>query len=340
ESLDTIADVTLNGQLIKKARNCHVCHTIDVKGILKPGMNSLEIRFYSPVKYVKEKQAIEKCPRNNNGLTGIPHIRKPQCHFGWDWGPVLTPSGISGEIYLEAQKAASVSDIRITQTHEKDRVILHICGVIENPDAAEKTIAAEVVAPDGSVLHGEFTGAYDFSGDIIIHNPELWWTKELSGREKQPLYCVSVRIREGGEWIDSWSGRIGLRTISLNRGKDEFGRNFQFVLNGVPIFAKGANWIPADSFVNRVDKTKLEFFIRSAAESCFNMLRVWGGGYYESDDFYDLCDEYGILVWQDFCFACQPYPFFDEEFVKNVYEEIACNVTRLRHHASLCLWCG
>ena len=340
ESLDTIADVFVNGRLIKKARNCHVRHLINVKDVLKEGDNLIEILFYSSVAYVKEHQAAEKCPNNNNGLTGIPHIRKPQCHFGWDWGPVLTPSGISGGIHIEAENGAAISDVRIRQIHGDKSVTLHISGAIVDTDGQEKCVSVEVVSPDRYIMHAEFSGMSRFEGDIVIENPELWWTRELSAKEKQPLYRVAIGIKDGTETAYLWKGRIGLRTIVLDRSRDKYGYNFRFLLNGVPIFAKGANWIPADSFINRVTDEKLEYLIRSAAESCFNMLRVWGGGYYESDRFYDLCDDYGILVWQDFCFACQPYPFFDKEFLENVYEEIACNVMRLRHHASLCLWCG
>ncbi len=196
-------------------------------------------------------------------------------------------------------------------------------------------------APNGKLLKENVVECTDKSAvEFMVENPELWWIRDISGTEKQPLYTVNVQILKNDNVLDESSKKIGLRTIKLNQEVDKFGKNFQFVLNGQPIFAKGANWIPSDSFVNRITKEKLEYYIKSAADCNFNMIRVWGGGYYESDDFYDLCDEYGIIVWQDFAFACQPYPFFIDNFRDNVLKEVEYQVQRLRHHASLGLWCG
>lgn len=152
--------------------------------------------------------------------------------------------------------------------------------------------------------------------EFVIDNPELWWTYELSGSKNQPLYTVSAKLKLNGKVLDEQSKKIGLRTIELNRERDKYGRNFQFILNGVPLFIKGSNYIPADSFITRFDKQKLDYMLDAVQFSNMNMIRVWGGGYYESDEFYDTCDERGILVWQDFQFACQAYPFLMMLFLK------------------------
>lgn len=338
--LDTICDIFVNGNLIGKAENHHLCYKFDIKEYAT-AKNEIKIRFYSPVKYVLDKQKVETTPANCNGLNGIPHIRKPQCHFGWDWGPVLTPSGISDDIYVEGLNIAQISNVLINQNHSEDSVKLTINVSADNFDKKDLDCKVKVFAPNGKLLEEKSFELVDKgSVDFNIENPELWWIKDISATEKQPLYAVNVEILYKGKVIDEQNKRIGLRTIKLNQDVDKFGKNFQFVLNGKPIFAKGANWIPSDSFVNRTTKEKLEYYIKSAADCNFNMIRVWGGGYYESDDFYDLCDEYGIIVWQDFAFACQPYPFFIDTFRENVLKEVEYQVQRLRHHASLGLWCG
>lgn len=339
--LDTLADITVNGQIITSVNNCHIEHYIDIKEYVKIGVNSIEIYFKSPVNYVKKMQAIERCPNNCNGLTGIPHIRKPQCHFGWDWGPILTPSGISGDIYIESRDVAELQDVVLTQKHLDGVVELNVRGYISSYKNSTLAVNIEITEPNGNVIVRQIENIADsFEDNIIIDQPQLWWTSELSDNPKQPLYTVKVTIECANNIVSIWERKIGLRTIILNQNADKFGKNFQFVLNGKPIFAKGANWIPADSFINRVTKETLEFYIKSAVDSNFNMLRVWGGGYYESDTFYDLCDEYGLLVWQDFPFACQPYPFFIEEYRNQVLSEIEFNIKRLRDRASICLWCG
>ena len=173
---------------------------------------------------------------------------------------------------------------------------------------------------------------------VTVNKPMLWWCNGLGG---QPLYQAEITLLDaGGAALDTWTKQIGLRTITLDTSADQWGNNFRFLVNGVPVFVKGANWIPPDSFITRAAKEDLDFYIKGANHANMNMLRVWGGGYYESDMFYDLCDKYGILVWQDFAFACNKYPLTDKNFLANVEEEVKDNVRRLRHHASLALWCG
>ena len=334
--LDTLATITINGKHVATTENCHIEYSFDVKDYLILGENTIEINFPSPVAYVLAEQEKEKCPANNNGLNGIPHIRKPQSHFGWDWGPVLTPSGISGDVFIKCINNALIEDVRIRQHHNGDKVNVSIDVAIDTFKADNVKCNIAIISPKGENV----ATINSNNANLEISNPEIWSLRELNGLDKQPLYSVIVTLENDGIVLDTITKKIGLRTIALNQTPDKFGQNFQFVVNGAPIFAKGANWIPADSFINACSREKLEFYIKSAADCNFNMIRVWGGGYYESDDFYDLCDEYGILVWQDFAFACQPYPFFMKEFTANVTREIASVVARIRDHASLCLWCG
>lgn len=342
DMLDTICDVYVNEKLVGKGNNCHKRFEQNVSNVLQKGKNKIRIVFYSPVKYVEKKQAQEKCPPNCNGQDGIPHIRKPQCHFGWDWGPVLPPSGISGDISLVARNGAYVSDMLITQHHENGNVDLNIA--VETQTISEKysSYCLSLYDPNGNVIMQESaTASQKIDKNVCIEKPVLWWTHELNPVDEQPLYTVKAELKNSdGEILDSCEKKIGLRTLTLDTQRDEWGTNFRFILNGKAIFVKGANWIPADSFINRYTHERLEYDLKAALFSNMNMLRIWGGGYYESDDMYDMCDRYGILLWQDFLFACQAYPFFDDAFTENVKSEVEYNVKRLRHHASLAIWSG
>lgn len=331
--LDTICDVFINDKLIFSGDNCFAAYCHSVKEHLTAGENEIRIVFYSPVNFVAEKYKECPTPVNSNGQNGIVHIRKPQCHFGWDWGPVLACSGITKDIELEFVSKGRIDYLAVSQNVHDNIAVIKASADIER--FAECGCDITVTYPDGT----EITQAGE-SAEFTIENPELWWTKELSDKKKQPLYTVTARLCDGESIVCEQSKKIGIRTITLNRELDEYGRNFQFVLNGVPLFIKGANYIPPDSFVTRFDEKRLNYFLDAAQFSNMNMLRVWGGGYYESDEFYNACDERGILIWQDFQFACQAYPFFIDEFLDNVKKEVEYNVKRLCHHPSLALWCG
>lgn len=344
KTLDTVCDVYLNDTCIGHGENAHLQYQFEVKSLLQESGNVLRIVFYSPVKYVEKKQEVEKCPRNSNGQDGIPHIRKPQCHFGWDWGPVLPPSGISGDIALVGYISARFTDVCILQKHSENQVDLQLAAE-EEGFAKEKSLTCRftVLSPDGEVLHENeypFNEKNTSSALVTIQNPQLWWTRDLSDSDTQPLYTVQAELLADGTAVDTVTKKIGLRTIELNRARDAYGSNFQFKINGVPLFAKGANWIPPDSFVNRYTDARMEYDLNAMKFSNMNLLRVWGGGYYESDALYEKCDRDGILIWQDFCFACQPYPFFDDSLLQNVQKEVEYNVKRLRHHACLAIWNG
>lgn len=335
DMLDTLCDVFVNGTKIAYTENCHIRYAFEIKEYLNAGENTFRFVFRSPVNYIKDIAKTRPVPPNANGQNGVCYVRKPQCHFGWDWGPVLPPSGISGDIYLESADTAEVKEIIATQNHYDNKVDIDVKTVIRSLDSKAYTCELSLTHPDGSVqkIKGE-------EGKFTVENPELWWTYELSGKDIQPLYTITAKVRSGRKVISEKEIRIGLRTLYLDRSRDTWGQNFQFVLNSVPVFAKGGNYIPSDSFINRFTDDKLKKMLEAARFSNFNIIRVWGGGFYESDEFYNTCDEMGILVWQDFAFACQPYPFFEESFLENVKNEIECNVKRLRHHASLALWSG
>ncbi len=342
--LDTLCDVYVNEQFLFHGDNCFIPYSHAIKPLLKPGENEIRILFHSPVKYVEERHAACPAPRNANGQDGIVYIRKPQCHFGWDWGPVLPCSGITKDIGLVFVDGARIEYLKPEQELKEESA--HVNVTVDVNAYADREYECEIVLihPDGrkdsstvpvpQANHGTITT------NFIIEHPELWWTRELSRKDVQPLYTIQATLFADGKPVDGQSKKIGIRTMGLNREKDAYGQNFQFRLNGVPLFIKGTNYIPADSFVTRFDEQKLHYLLDAVLFSNMNMIRVWGGGYYESDEFYQACDERGILVWQDFPFACQAYPFFDNAFLANVKKEVAHNVRRLRHHPSLALWCG
>lgn len=336
--LDTLTEIRLNGIKIAETENAHRLYRFSVKTQLKEGGNRLTILFKSPVNYITEKHAEYKL-LSVSEVKGVSHIRKPQCHFGWDWGPILPLSGISGDIQLEAYNVARIEDVDIKQQHTKNQVALDMHVELDRMEFGNSlSMDCSVSAPDGSVHAAKMAiSESKASCTLIIEDPQLWWSNGLG---EQPLYTVQMTLYDGDKVMDTWEKQIGLRTIELDTSSDQWGHNFQFIINGVPIFVKGSDWIPSDSFVTRTSAKDLEFYIKSAKDANMNMLRVWGGGYYESDTFYELCDQYGILVWQDFAFACMAYKLFDEVFLENVHLEVLDNVRRLRHHASLALWCG
>jgi beta-mannosidase len=337
DGLDTLATVSLNGQTLGQTDNMYRQYRWDVKPLLQPGENELVIAFASPVAYVAGRQAERPLPGVSQAIPGGPHLRKAPCQFGWDWGPQLPPIGIWKDIRLEGG-AARLVDVHLRQRHSDGAAI--ISAALSTEQWSDEALAArlQVIAPDGQTLDTETPVA---NGAVVVQltidRPQLWWP---NGYGEQPLYQVEVALRQGETELDRRDYRLGLRAVELRQEEDEWGRSFEFLVNGVPIFAKGSNWIPADSFPTRISDEYLEALIRAAAETHQNMLRVWGGGFYEEERFYDLCDRYGILVWQDFIFSCSIYPLDDPDFLENVRAEVLENVRRLRHRASLALWCG
>ena len=339
DGLDTLASVSLNGRKLGNTANMYRQFRWDVKSLLTSGTNEIVIAFASPVKYCAEKQAKHYLHGVSQAIPGGPHLRKAPCQFGWDWGPQLPPIGIWKDIRLEAYEDARISDVHLRQNHHDGKVTVSADVTLETFEKKNFQAVMKVKSPDGKV----FEGKADFTSDgkctlaVVIDNPQLWWPNEYGD---QPLYEVTIELSGDGKTLDSKEYNLGLRTLELRQKPDEWGKSFTFVINGLPIFAKGSDWIPADSFPTRISDGYMEGLIKAAAETHQNMLRVWGGGFYEEDRFYDLCDKYGILIWQDFIFACSAYPWDDPEFVENFRVEAVENIRRLRHRASLGLWCG
>lgn len=337
EGLDTLATVRLNGRVLGKTNNMHRPWTFDVKRALRPGANEIEIRFASAVGPTMLKNP-EASKASATDLPGRNLVRKEQCNYGWDWGPKCLTCGIWRPIHIVAFRTARLGDVQILQDHSAKGVVkLDVRVDASIVRRAPLSVDVEVscrgqrVKGRGEVRHGSVRVK------LSVRNPRLWWP---NGMGRQDLYSVKVVLRDAaGRELDRVTKRIGLRTLELVRRKDKWGESFHFAANGVPFFAKGGNWIPADQFQNRVTPQRYHSLLQSAAAANMNFVRVWGGGIYENDVFYDLCDELGLCVWQDFMFACGVYPA-DASFLENVRREAVANVRRLRHHASLALWCG
>lgn len=336
--LDTLAVLCVNGTQIAQTDNVNRTYIFEIKENLHLGENELTILFLSPLPYIKERQRILKLPHNTMGYPGCPHIRKTPCHFGWDFGATFTAAGITRDIFLRGYSLSRIVDVETEQCHTPLQVNLKVTCRTEQLCHQSIYCKMDVTAPNGDVLSKKVKVDSNLAqATFSIKKPALWWCNDLG---EQPLYSVECTLLCEEERADQKTLRVGLRTISLDTSDDKKGRNFCFLVNGVEIFAKGANWIPADAFITRVTKEKLRYMLQAMKTANMNMVRVWGGGYYESDDFYDLCDELGILVWQDMSFACSGYPFPLDDFKENVFKEVQDNVRRLRHHACLGLWCG
>ncbi|MGC9346893.1 MAG: beta-mannosidase [Anaerolineae bacterium] len=339
DGLDTLSDVRFNDQFLGHTENMFRQYRWNVTDLITKGQNEVHLLFSSTVNYMLDKQEEEPLIGPSQSIPGGAHVRKAPSQFGWDWGPQLPPMGIWREIRLEGYTTARLNDVHLRQIHRLEGVTLRVGVAVERWRSADLEARVQVTAPTGEVQACRISlDGVDTEGreEIDIKDPQLWWP---NGYGPQPLYQVHVSLYEGEILRDERDLQIGLRKLELLQEQDDFGTSFTFVVNDVPIFAKGANWIPADSFPTRLTAARLEHLIRSAAEANMNMLRVWGGGLYEDDLFYDLCDQYGLLIWQDFIFSCSVYPA-DEAFLDDVRDEIIYNIRRLRHHPSMALWCG
>lgn len=347
ESIDTVAEIRLNGVLLGNTDNMFAAVRVPAPGLIERG-NHLRVNIRGPETVATERAAaLPYSVSHVEYPVQSPHrnlLRKVQCHAGWDWGPSLMVCGIYGEVYLGATDCERIESVRVFATPEPEtskRWTVEVDIELFAESASPVNVHAELVdlsgEGQGSVASartvqldaptGRSTGALS----LVVEHPRLWWP---NGYGAQPLY--GLRIESDN---DRWSGTVGFRTLELITRPDEHGRSMVFRINGRDVFAKGANWIPADAMPGRITNERIESLLADAAAANMNMVRVWGGGRYESRHFYETCDRLGILVWQDFMFSCSLYPA-DTNFLESVRGEVRYQVTRLQHHPSIALWCG
>jgi len=333
DGLDTVAAVSVNGIEVARVQNQHRTHRIDVSEALVAGPNRLVVAFRSPIKYANA-QSLVLGPRPRPYPLPYEAIRKSACSFGWDWGIATATSGIWRPVRLESWALARLDDVRIVASPNgaggRVEVMAGIARADETPLALVVTVGAastrvEVPAASTSAC-----------ATVDVEQVERWWP---AGHGDQALYDVHVTLAAEGQTVDETTRRVGFRSLRWDTTPDAAGTPFQLIVNDRPIFVKGVNWIPDDAFPSRVDRTRYARRLGQARAANVNLVRVWGGGIYESDDFYDVCDELGLLTWQDFLFACAAYP--EEEPLRGEIEaEARQNVARLAHHASLAVLCG
>ncbi|MBI9063905.1 MAG: glycoside hydrolase family 2 protein [Marinilabiliaceae bacterium] len=333
--LDTYADVFINDSLVLQADNFFKAWELDGKSFLKKGANSIKIIFNSAASVTQQMKDKSAIPLDD----AYAYARKPAYHFGWDWGPVFITSGIWKPIKIEGWNNAKINNLQVVQDNLSDTNAELTCIYeIEADKQVDALITTTCLTNNREVAQtiqlqkGLNTVKVPFS----IDNPKRWWSHGLG---EAFLYELQGQLSLGSSIADQVNEKIGLRTIQLVQKPDSIGKSFHFELNGVPVFMKGANYIPQDMFLNRPDEKDYQSVIDNALAANMNMLRVWGGGFYENDIFYDLCDENGLLVWQDFMFACSMYPG-DEAYLASVRDEAVQNVRRLRNHPCIALWCG
>ncbi|MBN1307502.1 MAG: glycoside hydrolase family 2 protein [Chitinispirillaceae bacterium] len=329
EGLDTLARISINGTEVASTENMFIGYRFDVKRVLVPGPNSITVRFNNPMNYIKRREGFPWFDQPNDPVGGAAGIRKMQCSFGWDWGPRLPTCGIFRPLRIEGRNGPRISHVFIKQLHSKRSVVLQCRPETEGGGRRGYSWCTSIA------FEGIIAGTSP-SLELALQRPRLWWP---NGHGAQPLYTLTVELLHNGTLVDTWKRRIGLRTVILDRSEDRWGECFRFLVNGRPVYAKGASWVPAHAFPSSIDKATYRDLIGSAAGANFTMLRVWGGGLYEHDAFYDYCDEYGIMVWHDFMFSCSLYPG-DDRFMHSVGAEARFQVRRLAHHACMALWCG
>ncbi|KPI10469.1 Beta-mannosidase [Actinobacteria bacterium OK074] len=328
DGLDTVAEILLDGRLLGRVRNMHRSHRFDVTGL----HGRLTVRFASAYTAAEEVHDLVG-ERPAAYPEPYPYLRKMACSFGWDWGPTLVTAGIWRPVRLEHWSTARIARVRpLVRVQQGVGVVeLHV-DVERTRIEAELSVTATV---DGIRAHTQVDGA----GAVVrleVPDPEVWWPR---GYGEHPLYDVELTLRQNGEPLDRWHRRIGFRNVALDTSADAHGTGFALVVNGERLFARGVNWIPDDVFPSRVTRARYRERLAQAAGAGVDLVRVWGGGIYESEDFYDACDELGLMVWQDFPFACAAYP--EEQPLRGEVEaEARENVVRLMPHPSLVLWNG
>lgn len=340
DGIDTIADIYLNGCCLGKADNMHRVWEFPVRELLENGENVLRVIIRSPLKFMAEAFQKYKNRGNDDTIEGFMHLRKAHYMSGWDWGACLPDGGIFRPVTLMGVESARLDSVYIRQVHENGRVLLIPEVDVETVDDEENETENDtesleyvvtVTSPDGTQNTWK-----DCPDEIEIDHPQLWWPNGLG---EQPLYEIKVDLIAGDKIVDTWCRKIGLRTLTMHIEKDKWGESFAHEVNGYQVFAMGADYIPEDNLLQRTSRERTRELLLQCKRANFNTVRVWGGGYYPEDWFFDLCDELGLMVWQDFMFACSVYEL-TPEFEANIRQEFIDNIKRLRHHASLALWCG
>lgn len=332
DGVDTLGRIFLNGVLLGETDNMHRVWEYDVTGLVRAGENQLRVALASPNRFIADMQKKRPIWGVDSTMAGYPHLRKAHYMFGWDWGPQLPDAGIWRGVRLLGFKGGRVLSAFYGQRHEKDRVLL-TCKADVEAWTPGLTVIFRVTSPDGAVMEAPLING---EAEIAIEQPQLWW---VCGLGNQPLYTCETELRLQDSPVDVYSRRIGLRTLTVSQEKDEWGEEFCFINNGVKVFAMGANYIPEDQILPRATKERTLRLLEDCKAANYNFIRVWGGGVYPDDAFYDWCDENGLIVWQDFMFACSAYRL-TPALEATVRAEIRENVLRLRHHASLGLLCG
>lgn len=346
EGLDTYADIYLNGSLLKRTDNMFVGYTLPVKEVLRKGENRLQVYFHSPIKQTLpqwETDGFEYPADNDHSDTRVSiYSRKAPYSYGWDWGIRLATSGVWRPATLTFYDGACIEDYYVRQasvTKDLTKVENHLTVNSLSAQKAEVTVTYSYKDGEKVTVKKEMSllpGVNDITLPVEIKNPHLWMP---NGWGEPALYDFEAQVKVDGKTIASKKERIGLRTMRVVMEKDDKGTSFYFEVNGHPMFAKGANFIPHDALLPNVTAERYRELFADVKDANMNMIRVWGGGIYEDDLFYDLADENGIVVWQDFIFACTTYPS-DPAFLKRVEAEAEYNIKRLRNHASLAMWCG
>lgn len=339
EGIDTLYSLMLNGKDILHGDNMHRTYEIDVTNMLNKNSNTISVMLRQPIPFVEKKEREEHLPTCST-VWGSPYLRKASFMFGWDWSPVVPDMGIWREISLIGFQDVKLSDLYVSQEHSAQGVKLNVSACLEQWNDWTGTVSVELISPDGE-KNEKIVDASDltdntFKTSFYIEQPQIWWPNTYGN---QPLYKVSVKAVCGEMICDELEKSIGLRTLTVCKEKDDFGESFCFEINGIKIFAMGADYIPEDYLLTRCSKKRTERLIHSCINANFNCIRVWGGGIYPDDYFYELCDKYGLIVWQDFMFACSVYSL-EPKFLDSTIAEFKYNIKRLRNHPCLGLWCG
>lgn len=343
EGLDTFATVIVNGQSVLETENMFLTYRVDVKKHLKAGINEIYLKFASAFRKGRALELQHGKMKLWNGDSSRLHIRKAQYNYGWDWGPILMTVGPWRPITLETY-TARISDLRVSPIVDRDlTTTITTTFEVEGAPASGATAQFVLKSPSGKVVKTEEAkvqgGKGKLSWKFAKGDLELWYPV---GYGKQPIYTVEVQLADAqGVALNATTQKIGIRRAEVIQRplEDDEGMTFFFQINNIPVFCGGSNWIPADNFLTDITAQRYRDWLQLMVAGNQNMVRVWGGGIYEPDVFYDICDELGLLVWQDFMFGCGQYPAY-ESLVANVKLEVECNVKRLRHHPALVIFAG